>query len=207
MADDHNETSQEAAKQEPGRQQASGAEEHVNAQDASSRSDSRSDSAAAPDNTPLAYDDPQSQAPNATSNHIDEKIGLFSGRKNDFSEKYHLTRRGRLKRLEQIIRIANQFDAIHGLTPVNMRLMFEALGPTFVKVGQILSMRSEILPQPFCDELAKLRANADPMPYQTVLDTLSHEYGKPVKDIFKSIDSTPLGSASLAQVHLSLIHI
>ena len=82
-----------------------------------------------------------------------------------------------------------------------MRLMFEALGPTFVKVGQILSMRSEILPQSFCDELAKLRANADPMPYQTVLDTLSHEYGKPVKDIFKSIDSTPLGSASLAQVH------
>lgn len=156
---------------------------------------------ASSDNTPLAHDDPQPEATDAAPSYADEKIGLFSGRKNDFSEKYHLTRRGKLKRLDQIIRIANQFDAIHGLTPVKMRLMFEALGPTFVKVGQILSMRSEILPQSFCDELAKLRANADPMPYQTVLDTLSHEYGKPVKDIFKSIDSTPLGSASLAQVH------
>ena len=156
---------------------------------------------ASPDNTPLAHDGPQQEASGAAPTYAGEKIGLFSGRKNDFSEKYHLTRRGKLKRLDQIIRIANQFDAIHGLTPVKMRLMFEALGPTFVKVGQILSMRSEILPQSFCDELAKLRANADPMPYQTVLDTLSHEYGKPVKDIFKSIDSTPLGSASLAQVH------
>ncbi|MGO5363470.1 MULTISPECIES: ABC1 kinase family protein [unclassified Bifidobacterium] len=156
---------------------------------------------ASPDNTPLAHDGPQQETSGAAPTYAGEKIGLFSGRKNDFSEKYHLTRRGKLKRLDQIIRIANQFDAIHGLTPVKMRLMFEALGPTFVKVGQILSMRSEILPQSFCDELAKLRANADPMPYQTVLDTLSHEYGKPVKDIFKSIDSTPLGSASLAQVH------
>lgn len=61
---------------------------------------------------------------------------------------------------------------LHGLTPVKMRLMFEALGPTFVKVGQILSMRSEILPQSFCDELAKLRADADLMPYSTVLEVL-----------------------------------
>lgn len=130
-----------------------------------------------------------------------ETIGLFGPRKDSFSQRYHLTRRGKLKRLAQIAQIVNQFDIVHGLTPVKMRLMFEALGPTFVKVGQILSMRSEILPQSFCDELAKLRADADPMPYGTVLQVLEDEYGRPAGEIFDHIDATPLGSASLAQVH------
>ena len=130
-----------------------------------------------------------------------ETIGIFGPRKDTFSQRYHLTRRGKLRRLMQIARIANHFDAVHGLTPVKMRLMLEALGPTFVKVGQILSMRSEILPQSFCDELAKLRANADPMPYDTVLSVLENEYGRPTDEIFEHIDATPLGSASLAQVH------
>ena len=141
-------------------------------------------------------------APGTPDAEVAELIGLFGSRRNDaFAARYHLTRRNKLTRLWQIARIANQFDVIHGLTPVKMRLMLEALGPTFVKVGQILSMRSEILPQAFCDELAKLRADADPMPYQTVLETLSSEYGRPIGEIFEHIDPTPLGSASLAQVH------
>ncbi|WP_374114170.1 ABC1 kinase family protein [Bifidobacterium sp. ESL0763] len=123
------------------------------------------------------------------------------GPRESFSQRYHLTRRGKIKRLGEIARIMRQFDIRHGLTPVKMRLMFEALGPTFVKAGQMLSMRSEILPQQYCDELAKLRADVDPMPYRTVLDTLRREYGRPVDEVFASIDPTPLGSASLAQVH------
>ena len=145
---------------------------------------------------------PQSQGKqNDTTFTQSETIGLFGPRKDSFSQRYHLTRRGKLKRLAQIAQIVNQFDIVHGLTPVKMRLMFEALGPTFVKVGQILSMRSEILPQSFCDELAKLRADADPMPYGTVLQVLEDEYGRPAGEIFDHIDATPLGSASLAQVH------
>ena len=136
----------------------------------------------------------------ATPSVSDETLALF-GRRNDFATRYHLTRRGKIKRLGQIARIVEQFDVLHGLTPVKMRLMFEALGPTFVKVGQILSMRSEILPQSFCDELAKLRADADPMPYSTVLDVLAAEYGRPADEVFPHIDPKPLGSASLAQVH------
>ena len=152
-----------------------------------------------PTSDAVAPDVSASGAPDA---EVAELIGLFGSRRNDaFAARYHLTRRNKLKRLWQIARIANQFDVIHGLTPVKMRLMLEALGPTFVKVGQILSMRSEILPQAFCDELAKLRADADPMPYQTVLETLSSEYGRPIGEIFEHIDPTPLGSASLAQVH------
>ena len=132
---------------------------------------------------------------------VERTIGLFGSNEPTFAQKYHLTRKGRFHRLREIFGIARQFDIFKGLTPVKMRLMFEALGPTFVKVGQNLSLRSEILPQEFCDELAKLRADADPLPYEAVLDTLAHEYGRPVDEIFSSIDRTPLGSASLAQVH------
>lgn len=135
----------------------------------------------------------------------EEIIGLFGTHRHSFSQRYHLTRIGKIKRLAQITRIVNKFDIVHGLTPVKMRLMLEALGPTFVKVGQILSMRSEILPQPFCDELSKLRADADPMPYDIVLETLEHEYSRPLDEIFDHIDATPLGSASLAQVHRAML--
>ncbi|MBW3088312.1 AarF/ABC1/UbiB kinase family protein [Bifidobacterium sp. 82T24] len=159
-------------------------------------------------NDPLLTDDQVLDAISGTpvSEEHDEAaaehtIGLFGPKRPTFAEQYHLTRKGRLHRLAEIFGIARQFDIFHGVTPVKMRLMFEALGPTFVKVGQNLSMRSEILPQEFCDELAKLRADADPIPYETVLDTLAHEYHRPVDQVFESIDRTPLGSASLAQVH------
>ena len=141
-----------------------------------------------------------SHGPKASSvDDEDDTIGLFGRRKDSFAQRYHLTRRGKVKRLGQIAAIARQFDVMHGLTPVRLRLMLEALGPTFVKVGQMLSMRSEILPQPFCDELAKLRANADPMPYLTVLETLTREYGRPVEEISVYINNTPPASPSFAQ--------
>ncbi|MBQ1556593.1 MAG: AarF/ABC1/UbiB kinase family protein, partial [Aeriscardovia sp.] len=87
------------------------------------------------------------------------------------------------------------------MSPEKLCKILQALGPTFVKVGQILSMRSEILPQAYCEALASLRSHADPMPYSTVLNTLEHEYGRNLSEIFDFIDRKPLGSASVAQVH------
>lgn len=81
--------------------------------------------------------------------------------------------------------------------------MLEELGPTFIKAGQILSMRSEILPQSFCDELTKLRGDCEPMPYDVVMEVLRREMPYPLEDIFDAIDPTPLGSASIAQVHIA----
>ena len=56
-------------------------------------------------------------------------------------------------RLHEIVDILRRSDMIHGVTPQKLRIMLEELGPTFVKLGQIMSMRSDMLPQAYCDEL------------------------------------------------------
>lgn len=109
--------------------------------------------------------------------------------------------KARRKRLHEIIKIVRKYKIMHGLTPQNLVNMLEALGPTFVKAGQILSMRSDMLPPEFTKELEQLRANVTPMDFSVVKDVLEEEYKKPIKKVFKSIDPTPLGSASVAQVH------
>ena len=116
-------------------------------------------------------------------------------------DKYQLTLTGRRRRIAQIFHIARKYEVWRNITPVRLRRMLEELGPMFVKMGQILSNRSEILPQRYCDELRRLRTEADPVPYPVVLECLEAEYGKKLGDLFDAIDPNPLGSASLAQVH------
>ncbi len=126
----------------------------------------------------------------------EETIGILGSRSHGDT-----SRKSRYARLIHILGIVRKYDILHGLTPKTMRRMLEELGPTFVKAGQILSMRSEILPEPFCRELAKLRTEVDPMPREVMLDTLRAEYDVPIEEIFDAIDDVPLGSASVAQVH------
>lgn len=117
------------------------------------------------------------------------------------TEKYQLTLTGRRRRIAEILRIARKYEVWHNLTPVRLRRMLEELGPMFVKMGQILANRSEILPQRYCDELRRLRTEVDPVPYPVVLECLEAEYGQELGEIFDAVDPNPLGSASLAQVH------
>lgn len=131
----------------------------------------------------------------------DVTIGIFGGTNSLSGKKYNLSKAGRRARLREIFSIARRYDILHGLTPVRLRCMLEELGPTFVKAGQILSMRSEILPEQFCRELTKLRTDVDPMSYDMVLIALQAEYDRSLDQIFASIDAEPLGSASVAQVH------
>lgn len=105
------------------------------------------------------------------------------------------------QRLHEIFTIIRKYDIHRGFTPQKFRKMLEELGPTFVKVGQILSMRSELLPEAYCQELMKLRSDVYPMPYELVCKTLQQEYGHKLDEIFSEIDEKPLGSASIAQVH------
>lgn len=116
-------------------------------------------------------------------------------------EKYQLTPMGRRVRIGQIFSLLRKYEVWHNLTPVRLRRLLEELGPMFVKMGQILANRSEILPQPYCDELRHLRTEVDPVPYSVIVDCLETEYGQKLGEIFDAVDPNPLGSASLAQVH------
>ena len=129
-----------------------------------------------------------------------QTIGILGGR-NTVEDCYQITRSSKAARLREIFDIARKYDVLHGLTPQTLRQLLEELGPTFVKAGQILSMRSEILPESFCDELKKLRTSVEPMDRDTMLQALRDEYTMPIEEIFDAIDDVPLGSASVAQVH------
>jgi ubiquinone biosynthesis protein len=81
------------------------------------------------------------------------------------------------------------------------RELLAELGPTFIKLGQILSSRPDILPPDFIAELSKLQDDAPTMPIALVLELIEKGLGKPHAQLFASIDSVPLATASIAQVH------
>lgn len=109
------------------------------------------------------------------------------------------------KRISEIVAILRKHHITKGLTPVKLRKILEDLGPTYVKFGQIMSMRSDMLPLSYCRELELLRANVPPMPFETVLSIIEDELGSPASEAFSHIDHTPLGSASIAQVHAAVL--
>ncbi|MBZ2187968.1 phosphotransferase [Alcanivorax sp. JB21] len=82
-----------------------------------------------------------------------------------------------------------------------LRRALEEMGPTFVKLGQILATRVDMFPQDWIDEFGKLQDNAPPIPYDTLLPLIEKALGKPVNKVFREIDPVPLGVASIGQVH------
>jgi ubiquinone biosynthesis protein len=86
---------------------------------------------------------------------------------------------------------------------VRLRLALEALGPIFVKFGQMLSTRRDLLPQDIADELAKLQDRVPPFPIEDVVATLDRCYHRPLDEVFASFDREPAASASVAQVHFA----
>jgi len=83
----------------------------------------------------------------------------------------------------------------------HFRQALEELGPTFVKLGQILSTRPDLIPADFITELEKLQDSVTPTPWEQIEAELETQYGQPLEQVFARIDHSPLGSASLAQVH------
>ncbi len=89
--------------------------------------------------------------------------------------------------------------------PVRLRIALEELGTTFIKLGQILSTRVDLLPTAYQIELAKLQDQARPIPTDVIVDIIVAELGRPLGDVFASFDPTPLAAASIGQVHAATL--
>ena len=86
-----------------------------------------------------------------------------------------------------------------------LRLALESLGPIFVKFGQLLSVRPDLVPEDIATELAKLQDRVPPFAWDDVATTLERAYGRPYTEVFKTFDRIPVASASVAQVHFATL--
>ncbi len=102
-------------------------------------------------------------------------------------------------------RILRQAPALPISPAEHLRQALEELGPTFVKLGQVLSTRPDLLPPDFIAELSKLRDAVAASPWATVQQQLTEAYGDALEKTFMWVDPQPLGSASLAQVHAAAL--
>ena len=85
--------------------------------------------------------------------------------------------------------------------PVQLRIRLEMLGPTYVKLGQVLSLRQDILPSSVTTELRNLLSDLPPVPFAEIREVVEDDLGRPVEEIVAELDPDPLGSASIAQSH------
>jgi ubiquinone biosynthesis protein len=88
-------------------------------------------------------------------------------------------------------------------SPRRVRRVFEELGPTFVKLGQLMSMRADIFPPEYLEEFKKLLDHVPPVPFEEIRAVIEREFKRPISEIFLSIQEEPLAAASVAQVHLA----
>lgn len=105
------------------------------------------------------------------------------------------------RRAKEISAILHRHGIVHGMTPEKLVAVLVDLGPTFVKIGQLLSMRSDYLPAEYCRALEALRTHIDPIPYEEIKATLKRTYDRDLEEVFTFFDPQPLGAASIAQVH------
>jgi ubiquinone biosynthesis protein len=107
---------------------------------------------------------------------------------------------GRLATLSRALHFWRRFSQPEA---VRLRLALEALGPIFVKFGQVLSTRRDLLRPDIADELAKLQDQVPPFSSDEALAEIQKAYGKPAAEVFAEFDPVPVASASVAQVHLA----
>ena len=109
------------------------------------------------------------------------------------------------KRLIEMVKIMSKYKVTKDFTPEKMCEMFKELGPTYVKLGQLLSLHPEVIPVEYCKALESLRTDASHLVTSQIRDIISEEYGKPWNSVFEKIMPFPLGAASIAQVHEAIL--
>ncbi|WP_218242525.1 ubiquinone biosynthesis regulatory protein kinase UbiB [Comamonas fluminis] len=107
-----------------------------------------------------------------------------------------------LRSLRSVLTFGRKLDKPRGQ---RLREALEELGPIFVKFGQVLSTRSDLMPPDVAEELAKLQDRVPPFDSQIAVDTIERAFRKPIDQIFLSFDRQPVASASIAQVHFAVI--
>ena len=93
----------------------------------------------------------------------------------------------------------------NGFTPLELKTTLEDLGPTYVKMGQIMSSRSDLLPASYCHELENLRQNVKPLDPAVARAVIEQETGKKIEEIYAEFRDEPLGSASIGQAHYGVL--
>ena len=102
-----------------------------------------------------------------------------------------------------LLRLGRRFEEARG---VRIRQALESLGPIFVKFGQVLSTRRDLLPEDIADELALLQDQVPPFESEVAIATIERSLAKPLSDLFEVFDEVPVASASIAQVHFGRLH-
>lgn len=92
-------------------------------------------------------------------------------------------------------------EEVHEPAHVRLRLVLEELGTTFIKLGQVLSTRADLVGREVAEELAKLQDEAPPFPFEDVKRVLESELGVPMEEVFAEFQEEPVASASIGQVH------
>lgn len=96
---------------------------------------------------------------------------------------------------------------IERLSPqVRLRMAMEELGPSFIKLGQLLSTRADLIPKAYADEFSKLQDQATQVPYEEIVHQIESALHRPLTELFTSISPLPLAAASIAQVHRAQLH-
>jgi ubiquinone biosynthesis protein len=112
----------------------------------------------------------------------------------------------RRRRIRLLVRLMTIGRRLHAPRGVRLRLALEQLGPIFVKFGQLLSTRRDLLPADVADELAKLQDRVPPFPAAQARRLIELAFGRPIEALFSSFEAEPVASASIAQVHFATLH-